>query len=256
VATILGVVSPLGSYAVIPIFAVLISSGIPLAPIMAFLIASPLMSPIDFISTWGMLGVDMALVRVISAILIGVGFGSLVHYLGKRDLLFGTNPDIKGNVGTVKTSLMSFVDPTASESFLKRLRYSIMKTSKYTAKYFFLALILSGITNTLIPQDWIVRTLGGSSYSILLASAMSLPLYMCGGGAVILVMQLLLMGMDQGAALAFFIAGPATRIGPMVTVLALVKQRAFFLYFAMSFGSAILFGYIYRWLNPLYKTFP
>ena len=140
---------------------------------------------------------------------------------------------------------------TLSPSRWGAMRYHLWKTSKYTAKYFFLSLVLAGLTNTLIPQDWIVRALGGSNYSILLAAAMGLPLYMCGGGAVTLIWQLMQMGMDQGAALAFFIAGPATRIAPLITVWVLVKQRLLFFYFAMSFASAIVLGFLYQWIGSL-----
>jgi len=244
-ASLFGVVSPLGSYAVIPIFSTLIYSRIPLAPIMAFLITSPLISPIDFLNTWGILGTKMALARVVSAILIGVGFGTLFHYLGKKG--FSPNPSsVEG--GGHPEKAMAMMNPASMEDRWKALGILIWKTSKYTAKYFLLAIFMAGITNTFIPQDWIVRTLGGSNFSILLAAAMGLPLYMCGGGAIPLIWQLIQMGMDEGAALAFFIAGPATRIAPMVTVFLLVRQKAFFLYFIFSFVGAILFGYLYRLL--------
>jgi len=44
-ASILGVLSPVGSYAVIPIFGTMLANGFPLAPIMAFLTASPAFPP-------------------------------------------------------------------------------------------------------------------------------------------------------------------------------------------------------------------
>jgi hypothetical protein len=244
-ASLLGVISPLGSYAVIPLFSTLIYSRFPLAPLMAFLITSPLISPFDFLNTWGILGAKMALARVISTFLIGIGFGTLFHYLSRKG--FSPSPASIDSVRYVGKA-MAMVNPNPEESRWKTLGTLIWKTSKYSTKYFLLAILLAGVTNTFIPQDWIVRTLGGSNFSVLLAAAMGLPLYMCGGGAVPLIWQLMRMGMDQGAALAFFIAGPATRIAPMVTVFLLVRQKAFFLYFIFSFLGAILFGSLYRFL--------
>jgi len=244
-ASLLGVVSPLGSYAVIPIFSALIYTRVPLAPVMAFLITSPLISPIDFFNTWGILGPEMALARLVSALLIGIGFGTLFHYLIKRGFSF-----FKISPEPVEASgkSLAMLNPAFLENRWKALGTLIWKTSKYATKYFLLAIFLAGVTNTFIPQDWIVRTLGGNNFSILLAAAMGLPLYMCGGGAVPLIWQLMYMGMDKGAALAFFIAGPATRIAPMVTVFLLVRQRAFFLYFIFSFVGAILFGFLFQLL--------
>ena len=242
-ASLLGVISPLGSYAVIPLFSTLIYNRFPLGPLMAFLITSPLISPIDLFNTWAILGAKMALARVISALLIGIGFGTLFHYLSRK----GFSPcPAPGELAKYEGKAMAMADPFPMGSRWKALGTLIWKTSKYTTKYFLLAILLAGVTNTFIPQDWIVRTLGGSNYSVLLAASMGLPLYMCGGGAVPLIWQLMRMGMDQGAALAFFIAGPATRIAPMVTVFLLVRQKAFFLYFIFSFLGAILFGFLYR----------
>jgi uncharacterized membrane protein YraQ (UPF0718 family) len=248
-ASLAGVISPLGSYAVIPIFTALITSrAIPLAPLMAFLISSPLISPGDFLTTWGLLGSEFALARLISTLLIGNAFGALIHFLDRKGFLEYPG----GHEENTKTAdTMVVTASTLSPSRWGAIGYYLWKTSKYTAKYFFLSLVLAGLTNTFIPQDWIVRALGGSDYSILLAAAMGLPLYMCGGGAVTLIWQLMQMGMDQGAALAFFIAGPATRIAPLITVWVLVKQRLLFLYFAMSFASAIVLGYLYQWLRSL-----
>jgi len=243
-ASLLGVVSPLGSYAVIPVFSALLANRIPLSPLMAFLITSPLISPIDFINTWGILGAKMALARLASAVLIGVGSGALFYYLEKKGVSFYPEPHPVGSYA--KT--LAMMKPALTGTRWKAIGTSIWKTSKYSGKYFLLAIFLAGIANTFIPQDWIVRTLGGSNFSVLLAAAMGLPLYMCGGGAIPLIWQLMQMGMDKGAALAFFIAGPATRIAPMVTVLLLVRQKAFCLYFLSSFIGAILFGFLYRWL--------
>ena len=187
----------------------------------------------------------MALVRLISALLMGIGLGTLFHYLIKRGFI-----PYPASVGSAEYSAkaMAMLNLPSSESRGKALATLIWKSTKYTAKYFLLAIVLAGVANTFIPQDWVIRTLGGTNFSILLAAAMGLPLYMCGGGAVPLIMQLMQMGMDKGAALAFFIAGPATRIAPMVTVFLLVRQKAFSFYFLTSFISAIVFGFLYRLL--------
>lgn len=246
-ASLAGVISPLGSYAVIPIFTVMIASRtVPLAPLMAFLISSPLISPIDFLNTWGILGSEFAIVRLISAFLVGIAFGTLIHIMEKKGFLeYPSGPGGDPEKGDSMVLTGSNLSPNRWRVFWVSLR----KTSKYTAKYFILSLILAGLTNVFIPQDWIVRTLGGNNYSILLAAGMGLPLYMCGGGAVTLIWQLTQMGMSQGAALAFFIAGPATRIAPLITVGVLVKQKLLFFYFVTSFASAVILGSMYQWLR-------
>jgi uncharacterized protein len=99
-----------------------------------------------------------------------------------------------------------------------------------------------------VPTDWIIRALGGHTYSLLLAAAMAIPFYVCGGGAVPLIMDLMSTGMDQGAALTFFVAGPVSNIAPMVTVIALLRYRAFVVYIGVSLICAIALGFIYHYL--------
>jgi len=87
--------------------------------------------------------------------------------------------------------------------------------------------------------------LGASRFAVLLAAAMSIPFYVCGGGAIPIVYGLMNMGMSNGAALAFFVTGPATRVSPMVTVALLMKKKAFLIYFLLAFFGGIVCGYLY-----------
>ncbi len=51
--------------------AALLAAGVPLAPVMAFWLASPVFDPEMMVLTWGVLGLEMAVAKTISAIAIG-----------------------------------------------------------------------------------------------------------------------------------------------------------------------------------------
>ena len=55
-AALIGALSPFCSCGVIPLIAALLSMGVPLPPVMAFWLASPLMDPTMFVLTVGTLG--------------------------------------------------------------------------------------------------------------------------------------------------------------------------------------------------------
>lgn len=78
VAALMGALSPFCSCGVIPVIAALLAMGVPLAPVMAFWLASPLMDPSMFFLTAGTLGFDFAIYKTIAAIAIGLlgGFGT------------------------------------------------------------------------------------------------------------------------------------------------------------------------------------
>jgi len=245
-ATLLGVVSPLGSYAVIPIFAAMLSTGVPIAPVMSFLITSPLINPFIFITTWAVLGPGLAMAMLLSAIALGILGGLLFHYLNKKNFfaeLARSNPG-KSNNNRRKDLISKLTQTSSGNKWLDALRL-MYKMAKYPGKYFLLAILVAAIIDTYIPQSAVVMTLGASRFAVLLAAAMSIPFYVCGGGAIPLIYGLMSMGMSKGAALAFFIAGPATRISPMVTVALLVKKKAFLIYFLLAVFGGIACGYLY-----------
>jgi len=246
-ASLLGVVSPLGSYAVIPIFAVMLSTGVPIAPVMSFLITSPLINPFMFVTTWGVLGPGLAMARLLSALALGILCGLIFHYLNKKNFFaeLGTsNPGKSDNNNRRKDFISKLTQKSSGNKWIDAIRL-MYKMAKYPGKYFLLAILVAALVDTYVPASAVVMTLGASRFSVLLAAAMSIPFYVCGGGAIPIIYGLMNMGMTKGAALAFFIAGPATRISPMVTVALLVKKKAFIIYFLIAILGGIAFGYLY-----------
>ena len=80
-ATAVGAFSPFCSCTVIPIIAGLLLSGVPLAPVMSFWIASPTMDPEIFTLTVGILGWPLALSRLGASLALSLGAGYLTLLL-------------------------------------------------------------------------------------------------------------------------------------------------------------------------------
>ena len=80
-ATILGAFSPFCSCGVIPVIASLLISGVPLAPVMSFWIASPSMDPEIFFLSAGMIGWELAIWRLAATLFLSLGAGFITHML-------------------------------------------------------------------------------------------------------------------------------------------------------------------------------
>lgn len=78
--SLLGAFSPFCSCTVIPVVRSLLVAGAPLAGVMAFWVASPLMDPEIFLFTVGLLGWDLAVARLAAAVALSLlaGVGALV----------------------------------------------------------------------------------------------------------------------------------------------------------------------------------
>ena len=78
-ATVVGAFSPFCSCGVIPVIASLLISGVPLAPVMSFWIASPSMDPEIFFLSVGMIGWELAVWRLAATLLLSCGAGLITH---------------------------------------------------------------------------------------------------------------------------------------------------------------------------------
>src|SRR5580704_14489645 len=80
IAAIVGGLTPFCSCGVIPLVAGLLGAGVPLAPVMAFWIASPLMDPTQFFVIAGSLGIGFAVAKTLAAVGMGLlgGYGTML----------------------------------------------------------------------------------------------------------------------------------------------------------------------------------
>ncbi len=91
VAVAAGLVSPLCSCGILPVVIALSAAGVPLPPVLALLITSPLMSPDAFLVTLGQLGWVYAAWKLCVATAVGLSTGFLALWLTRRGWLSATS---------------------------------------------------------------------------------------------------------------------------------------------------------------------
>jgi len=247
-AAIVGASIPLCSCGVIPLIAALLASGVPLGPVMAFWISSPLMGPSMFVLTAGVLGMDFALARLVTAVLMGAGAGYFIYFLSASGLLdnqvHGLSLSQSACCGSdEKTDKSS----TSGSKIWHNFWPEVLKVSLFLGKWLLIAYILESLIVHYVDPTWIAAVLGKNQlFSIPLATAIGIPIYTSGVGAIPIVEGLLKNGMSQGAALAFLIAGPVTTIPAMTAVFALVKRQTFAIYLGSGIVGSLIAGYFYQ----------
>ncbi len=227
-ASALGLLSPLPTYAAIPIGLSLLSAGVPFSAILAFIISSPLMNPSIFFLTATQMGMEMALVRTGTAFLLGVTSGLL------SKTVFGTlGKHLKTPDG---------YKPRPDRPFWKE----IYRNSLYVLKYFSFAIFLSSAVKALVPAEYITRALGGNTqYSTLVAMGLGVPFYTCGGAAIPFIKTLMDMGMSKGATLAFFTVGPATKVETLYAFNKMLGLKILLYYLTLTVVFSYSAGLLY-----------
>jgi len=227
-ASALGIASPLCMYGTIPICAAFSRKGIKDDFLAAFMMSSILLNPQLIIYSTALGGALLA-VRIVSCFICGIVAGLLVRlFYCKKNTFF---------------DFSSFDEPhnhdTDPNLFL-RLVKNIWRNIKATGLWFLIGIILSVIFQRYVPAESMAKLFGkeNEGFGLLMAATIGVPLYVCGGGTIPLIIQWISDGMSYGSAAAFMITGPATKItnlGALKIALG-AKHFAFYIAFVILFS--------------------
>ncbi|AVB75619.1 putative permease [Methanococcus maripaludis] len=141
-----------------------------------------------------------------------------------------------------------FSEPTnrdADPNVLLRLPKNIWRNTKATGPYFLIGILLSALFQHYVSPDAFANLFGSQrGFGVLMAATIGVPLYVCGGGTIPLLMAWLDSGMSMGAAAAFMITGPATKITNLGAVKIVLGAKHFTSYVAFTIISAIIAGVV------------
>lgn len=247
IASLIGVVSPLGSYVIIPLSVSLLSVGVPLAVTMALIVSSPIINPNLFILTAGALGYHVAFARIAAAFILGISAGYITLLLSKHTaknvLLTGIKEELE--LSTVNVTGKNGRMPP--KYFLLKFYREALKMTKWVGRFFFLAIVIAAAVKILTPPKLIIKLFGQNEFmSVLISTGAGLPFYSCGGAAIPIVQELSDMGMNKGAVLAFFISGPVTKISNLVVLRSVYNNIVLSIYLATGILGAILLGFLFN----------
>ena len=249
-AALFGAVSPFCSCGVIPLIAALLAMGVPLAPVMAFWLASPIMDPSMFVLTAGVLGLPFAIGKTAAAFGIGLLGGFGVHALQKGNLFRNPLRDGVGDGGcggaTVRNSKeiewKFWNESSRRRTFVRDARKNLL----FLGKWLTLAFVLESLMLAYVPADLVATLVGeGGWLPVLTATIVGVPAYLNGYAALPLVGGLITQGMAPGAAMAFLLAGGVTSIPAAIAVFALARVPVFLSYLVFAFTGAMVGGLLY-----------
>lgn len=126
-ATAVGAFSPFCSCSVIPVVASLLIGGVPLAPVMAFWIASPSMDPETFFLSVAMLGWPLAVWRLAATLVLSLAAGFVTHLLVEQGWLGASILRADHAAGAGNTEVRSTVELLAGA--WRRLRQRLSSSS-------------------------------------------------------------------------------------------------------------------------------
>jgi uncharacterized membrane protein YraQ (UPF0718 family) len=231
-ASLIGIASPLCMYGTIPIAASFSEKGIKDNWLAAFMMSSILLNP-QLLFFSAALGKTALAIRFVSCFLCGIAAGLFVHFFFKGKNFF----NFKG-FGESESR------DTDANIFLRFLK-NLWRNIKATGPAFLIGISLAALFQRYVPSQTVAALFGRHrGFGLLMAASLGVPLYVCGGGTIPLLVSWMQNGMSLGAASTFMIAGPAMKITNLGAVKIILGIKHFLLYLLFALLFALFCGFL------------
>jgi len=252
-ATTVGALLPVCGVTVLPLMAGLLAAGVPLAPVMAFWLASPITGPAMLSATAATLGWEFAIGKALAAIGLGLFGGAMTALAAKRDWAVsplrsnGIVGSLGGQCGGCNSELASF-DPRIWRDPARRARF--LRESLSIARLILLVLtpafVAEYLLNAFLEPNAVAAYVGqDSALAVPLAVFVGGPAYIDGYAALPLTRALLEHGMSTSAAMAFLVSGGVVSIWGAMAIFPVLKIKPFLLYVSLAAIGSMLSGWIF-----------
>lgn len=241
----------------------MIATTAPWAPIVAFMVASPLTSPDELFVSAGLFGWPFAIYFFGSSIILGFAAG-IVAFVAQRAGLLDNQARFAERATCASPACSAATSPAgalvglgpgaaAVAEFAMRRdpwrltefgREALSLGSKMLVLFVGFAAIGYGVI-AIVPTAWLTALLGGSSpLSVVVAATLGIPFYVSSEGSLPLVAGLMAGGMGTGPAMAFLITGAGTSIGAISGGLLIARWRVLAIVVGTLWAGAIVLGLV------------
>jgi uncharacterized membrane protein YraQ (UPF0718 family) len=220
-----------------------------LGTVAAFILISPLLSPITLALTYGMLGWEMTLARLTAPFVGSMLLGLLLNTLEGAKVRGFAFPARSTRLPGGQALPLAGENPTCASPG-PTFWLSVLGILKDLTPYFLLGTGIAALLVTLLPEAAIPRYLGSGSgpLAYLLAALVGIPLYVCEGEEVPITYALLKVGLGPGPAFTFLLGSVGTCVPTILMAQRVIGKTATAVYvgawFLFAIGSGVVVGQV------------
>ena len=261
-ATMVGVVSPLCACGILPVAVSLLINGVPLAPVIAILVSSPLMSPSGYTLTAWELGKTRANAKLVSSVFMGLFAGYVTLFFQERYFRFqqlfkGEPPkhDVHDHDADPRIQCLCY-DKFSNRLEKKGKNKFIIFGAKFLegswtiGRFTLLGLLVEIVGRRYLPPELIEGVFYSRSFWMIpLVVLFSVPLHVNQITATAVLFGFVEKGISWGSGMAFLVGGPVTALPVMAIFLSMFKRKVFYLYLGVCITGSIIVGYTFYFLG-------
>lgn len=247
--SLIGIILPVCCWGALPIAVGLRKRGVPLGPILAFLVTTPATSISAILITYQLLGLKFAIYLCAAVILMGIIIGIIGNFL-KVAKEIATEDSCCPMCEEVNSHLSHRHHQNGFKSkVISILTYSFVDLPKEIGWELIIGIILAVIVATISPIGILIKKYLSGYYGYLFAVIFGLLMYICATGSVPLVAAFLNQGLNIGAGMVLLLAGPITSYGTILVIRKEFGLRVLIIYLSLIVTLSLIFGYLYNFFN-------
>lgn len=252
VASLIGAVTPVCGVTVLPLMAGLLAARVPLAPIMAFWLSSPITDPAMLATTAATLGLSFAVCKTLAAFGLGVFGGAITGLFAKKSWALNALRDngLARQLSVARCGAAQTFDPWVWRTEARRRSFGTQfwATTRLILICLIPAFAAEYTLNAALTPLALAAYVGEDQWwAIPAAVFVGAPAYIDGYAALPLTRGLIDNGMSEGAAMAFLISGGVVSIWGAMAIAPVLKLKPFLLYLALAVLGSLAAGYIFEW---------
>lgn len=259
-AALLGVPLPLCSCGVLPTAVGLHRQGASKGATTSFLIATPQTGVDSIAATYSLLGLPMAILRPVAALVGGFVGGMSVNFFdwektsGNKDMVengknAGTVSGFQSCDSCCHTEVKGDKAPLPSR-FWAAVKYGMVDMVASVGKWLVIGLIVAALITAYVPDRFLLSLSDRPLLAMLAMIAIAVPMYVCATGSIPIAMSLMVKGLNPGAAFVLLMAGPAANFASMIVLGRAIGKRATAIYILSVIITALFFGLVVDYLFP------
>lgn len=238
-ASLIGIATPFCTCSAIPLFLGFIEAGVPLGATFSFLVASPMINEVALAMLWGMFGIKIALIYILSGLVIANLSGIVIGKMNVENLLEESVWKNGGRLGQLR-----------SITWKERLKYAKNYTRSILKKvwpYVILGIALGAWIHGYVPVGWLAQYASSDKwYAVPLAVLVGIPLYSNAAGIIPIVGALTEKGVSLGTSLAFMMAVTGLSFPEFLILKKVMKVKLIFIFAAVVGAGIIITGYLFN----------
>ena len=244
-ASLFGVVTPFCSCSSVPLFIGFVKGGIPLGVTFSFLITSPLVNEVAIALFFGMFGLKITVIYIISGVILGTVSGFLLQQLKLERFL---TPWVKDILENAERESEEFTQ--GNQNFKQRLPVIWQEALNIITgilPYVIIGIAIGGLIHGYVPRIFFEQYMGQENwFAVPIATIMAVPMYANASGILPVIEVLVDKGVPLGTAISFMMGVIGLSFPEAMLLKKIMTWKLIGIFFGVVTICIILSGYIFN----------